>query len=66
MGMLLAKMKELNLNERTMVVFCSDNGLHQEGGQKVDFFDSNDLERGRKRDFYEGGILTFYQRLKTG
>jgi arylsulfatase A-like enzyme len=38
------------------VLFSSDNGPHQEGGHKVDFFDSNGPLRGWKRDLYEGGI----------
>jgi arylsulfatase A-like enzyme len=57
-GMILAKLKELNLDNHTLVLFCSDNGPHQEGGHKVDFFDSNGIYRGYKRDLYEGGIKT--------
>ncbi len=56
MGRLFAKLKELNLDENTLVVFTSDNGPHQEGGHKADFFDSNGPLRGKKRDLYEGGI----------
>jgi arylsulfatase A-like enzyme len=40
------------------VIFVSDNGPHQEGGHKVDFFNSNGILRGHKRDLYEGGIRT--------
>lgn len=57
-GMIMDKLKELNIDGKTMVVFCSDNGPHQEGGHKVDFFDSNGAKRGSKRDFYDGGVLT--------
>lgn len=38
------------------ILFASDNGPHQEGGHKADFFDSNGPMRGTKRDLYEGGI----------
>jgi arylsulfatase A-like enzyme len=50
------KLREQGLAERTLVIFTSDNGPHQEGGHQVDFFDSNGPLRGRKRDLYEGGI----------
>jgi len=57
-GMVVAKLKELGIDKKTMIVFSSDNGPHQEGGHKVDFFDSNGDKRGMKRDFYDGGVLT--------
>jgi len=57
-GLILAKLKELKLDDNTLVLFCSDNGPHLEGGHKVEFFDSNGLYRGNKRDLYEGGIKT--------
>ncbi len=55
-GHIVAKLQELKLDEQTLVVFTSDNGPHQEGGHKADFFDSNGQLRGTKRDLYEGGI----------
>ena len=55
-GEVLAKLQEHNLDENTMVVFASDNGPHQEGGHKMDFFDSNGAFSGMKRDFFDGGI----------
>jgi arylsulfatase A-like enzyme len=55
-GRLLAQLKELGLDERTLVIFTSDNGPHQEGGHMMPFFDSNGPLRGKKRDLYEGGI----------
>ena len=55
-GALLAKLKELGLDSRTLVMFSSDNGPHTEGGARPDFFDSNGPLRGIKRDLYEGGI----------
>jgi arylsulfatase A-like enzyme len=55
-GKMIALLKELGLDERTLVIFTSDNGPHQEGGHKVDFFHSRGPIRGYKRDLYEGGI----------
>lgn len=57
-GLLLAKIKELGLDENTMVIFCSDNGPHQEGNHTMEFFNSNREYRGMKRDFYDGGVRT--------
>jgi arylsulfatase A len=57
-GEVLAKLDELGLTENTLIVFASDNGAHQEGGADPDFFDSNGVFRGHKRDLYEGGIRT--------
>jgi arylsulfatase A-like enzyme len=55
-GRLLAKLKELGLDEKTLVMFTSDNGPHQEGGHQMEFFNSNGSLRGMKRDLYEGGV----------
>lgn len=55
-GQLRALLNELDLEEKTLICFTSDNGPHNEGGHKVDFFDSNGPLRGFKRSVYEGGI----------
>lgn len=55
-GEIMAKLKELGIDERTLVIFSSDNGPHLEGGADPDYFDSNGPFRGYKRDLYEGGI----------
>lgn len=55
-GEILLKLKELGLDENTIVIFSSDNGPHLEGGADPDYFDSNGPFRGYKRDLYEGGI----------
>ena len=55
-GELMAKLKELGLDENTLVIFTSDNGPHVEGGADPDYFDSNGPLKGFKRDLYEGGI----------
>jgi arylsulfatase A-like enzyme len=55
-GRLMARLKELGLDDDTIVFFTSDNGPHREGGHNPDFFDSSGPLRGIKRDLYEGGI----------
>ncbi len=55
-GRLISKLKELDIDENTLVIFTSDNGPHSEGGADPEFFDSNGPLRGQKRDLYEGGI----------
>ncbi|MEX0321536.1 MAG: arylsulfatase [Puniceicoccaceae bacterium] len=55
-GEIVAKVEELGLAEKTLIIFTSDNGPHQEAGADPDFFQSNGGFRGYKRDLYEGGI----------
>ena len=55
-GRILDLLKELKIEKDTLVIFSSDNGPHQEGGHRADFFDSNGPLRGTKRDLTEGGI----------
>jgi arylsulfatase A-like enzyme len=55
-GRLRALLKELNLDERTIIFFASDNGPTSEGGHESSFFHSAGGLRGKKRDLYEGGI----------
>jgi arylsulfatase A len=55
-GTLLALLKELKIDDNTLVIFTSDNGPHREGGHNPTFFDSNGPLKGLKRDLYEGGI----------
>lgn len=55
-GRLLDKLYEKGLAEETVVFLSSDNGPHNEGGSKADFFDSNGPLRGTKRDPYDGGL----------
>jgi len=55
-GRVLHALKDLGIDENTIVFFTSDNGPHREGGSDPDFFDSNGPWRGIKRDLYEGGI----------
>lgn len=55
-GRIMTKLKELEIDEDTIVVFSSDNGPHREGGHDPEFFGSRGGLRGIKRDLYEGGI----------
>jgi uncharacterized sulfatase len=56
LGRMMALLKELKIDDHTLVIFTSDNGPHNEGNHKVTFFDSNGPLRGYKRDLYDGGI----------
>jgi len=55
-GDIVKKLEELGIAENTLIVFTSDNGPHKEGGADPDYFDSNGIYKGYKRDLYEGGI----------
>jgi len=55
-GRVLDLLKELGLDNNTIVFFSSDNGPHQEGRHEMEFFNSNGEMRGMKRDLYEGGV----------
>ena len=55
-GEVMDKIAELGLSENTLVIFTSDNGPHLEGGADPDYFNSNGIYTGYKRDLYEGGI----------
>lgn len=55
-GRIVAKVEEHGLTDNTLIVFSSDNGPHQEGQHEMEFFDSNGILRGMKRDLTDGGI----------
>ncbi len=55
-GEIMDKVKMLGLDKKTLIVFTSDNGPHQEGGADPAYFNSNGALKGHKRDLYEGGI----------
>jgi arylsulfatase A-like enzyme len=70
-GRLIWTLKKLGIDDNTLIFFTSDNGPHREGGADPDFFDSNGLLRGIKRDLYEGGIRVpmiarWPKRIKAG
>lgn len=55
-GQIVQKLKDMGVYDNTIIIFSSDNGPHKEGGADPDFFNSNGIWRGYKRDLYEGGI----------
>jgi arylsulfatase A-like enzyme len=55
-GQIMSLLKDLDIDDNTLVIFTSDNGPHREGGHEPDFWNSNGALRGIKRDLYEGGI----------
>ncbi|MBV5315469.1 MAG: arylsulfatase [Prolixibacteraceae bacterium] len=70
-GEVVAKLKELGLDQNTIIIFSSDNGPHLEGGADPDYFDSNGPLKGYKRDMYEGGIrepmiASWPEKIKAG
>jgi arylsulfatase A-like enzyme len=71
-GRLMAELKQLGLDDQTLVFFASDNGAcFADAGTDPDFFQSNGILRGHKQDLYEGGIRTplvarWPGRIKTG
>lgn len=65
-GSVLSKLRELGIEEDTLVLFASDNGPHKEGGNNPELFDSNGPLRGIKRDLYDGGIRTPFLARWTG
>lgn len=55
-GDIMKTIHEKGIADNTLVIFTSDNGPHRENGGDPDFFNSNGIYRGIKRDLYEGGI----------
>lgn len=55
-GEIMNKVNELGIADKTIIIFTSDNGPHEEGGADPKYFNSSGSLRGVKRDLYEGGI----------
>ena len=55
-GKIFALLKELAIDEKTLVIFTSDNGPHSEGGANPRYFNSSGGLRRGKGWLYEGGI----------
>jgi arylsulfatase A-like enzyme len=55
-GRILAQLKQLNIDNDTVVMYTSDNGPEKKAGADPPFFKSSGPFRGLKRDLYEGGI----------
>lgn len=70
-GELVETLRDLGIEDNTLIIFTSDNGPHREGGADPEYFDSNGPLRGVKRDLYEGGvrvpmIATWPGRIEAG
>jgi len=55
-GRIMSLLKEMNLEDNTIVMFTSDNGPTFNGGSDSEFFESAHPLRGLKGSVYEGGI----------
>lgn len=55
-GAVVDRLVARGVADRTVVLFASDNGPHEEGGVNPDLFDANGPLRGYKRNLYEGGV----------
>lgn len=55
-GKILDLLKELEIEENTLVIFTSDNGPHNEAGHNPELFNPAGPLRGMKRTLTEGGI----------
>jgi len=70
-GRIMSLLKELALEDNTLVIFTSDNGPTFNGGSDSAFFESAKPLRGLKASVYEGGIRIPYiarwpGRIKAG
>ena len=59
-GQIIDKLEELGIAEKTLFIFTSDNGPHNEGGADPTFFNTEERLRGLKRALYEGGMRVPY------
>lgn len=55
-GIIMQKIKNLGLDDNTIIMFSSDNGASNAGGADPVFFNSVSGLRGLKMELYEGGI----------
>src|SRR5690606_38624272 len=55
-GVILAEIKKLGIDDNTIILFSSDNGATFNGGVNASFFNSVSGLNGLKMDVYEGGI----------
>lgn len=65
-GQIIDKLEELGISEKTLFIFTSDNGPHNEGGADPTFFNTEERLRGLKRALYEGGMRVPLYRLLAG
>ena len=55
-GQIMTLLKRLDIDDRTIVFFTSDNGAQNGGGPDLEFFRGNLHFRGAKGSMYEGGL----------
>ena len=55
-GKIMSLLKDLGIDDNTVVFFTSDNGGQGFDGPDLEFFDGNGGLRGGKQDLYEGGV----------
>jgi len=55
-GIIMKKVKDLGLDNNTIIMFSSDNGATFNGGVQAKYFNSVAGLRGLKMDLFEGGI----------
>lgn len=55
-GQIIAELERLGIADKTLFIFTSDNGPHNEGGADPTFFNTEERLRGLKRALYEGGM----------
>ncbi|WP_298365804.1 arylsulfatase [uncultured Lutibacter sp.] len=70
-GQIMDKVKELGIEDNTIIIFTSDNGPHAAGGANPEYFNSAGGLKGMKRDLYEGGvrapfIVSWPNKVKAG
>ncbi|MBO8437549.1 MAG: arylsulfatase [Bacteroidetes bacterium] len=55
-GQIIDELERLGIADKTLFIFTSDNGPHNEGGADPTFFNTEERLRGLKRALYEGGM----------
>ncbi len=59
-GQIIEELERLGIADKTLFIFTSDNGPHQEGGADPYFFNTEARLKGLKRALYEGGMRVPY------
>lgn len=70
-GQILKVLEARGELDNTLIFFTSDNGPHDEGGAKPDYFKASAPYKGQKRDLYDGGIhvpmiVSWPEKIKKG
>ena len=55
-GRMIEQLKLLGIDDKTLIIFTSDNGPHDESSHNLDRFRPTGALRGKKRDLTDGGI----------